>query len=194
MMMNGGNLLDQLQRLQLIEHQSRAFLEGDIENINDQWVFFDNETDEATMLEHYVNQEIEVYYHHKWMKGKLEPNGRILHKNETIFLLDKMKLRIRKQIVFSFDMLLDELSDDIFFHFINTLNSLEFSVYDCIFSHNHLSFLDSNDKKKGVNILIFDNGEVVLAVHHYFIRENTQQDRFEFTLSTGKRLIIDKMQ
>lgn len=192
--MNGGNLLDQLQRLQLIEHQSRAFLEGDIENINDQWVFFDNETDEATMLEHYVNQEIEVYYHHKWMKGKLHPDGRILHRNETIFLLDKMKLRIRKQILFSFEMLLDELSDDIFFHFINTLNSLEFSVYDCIFSHNHLSFLDSNDKKKGVNILIFDNGEVVLAVHHHFHHEDKKEDRFEFTLSTGKRVIIDKMQ
>ncbi|MGE8205188.1 DUF2777 family protein [Heyndrickxia sp. NPDC080065] len=185
--------MDQLQRMQLIEHQSRAFLEGVIENINDQWVFFDEESDVATMLEHYVDQEIEIYLHHKWIKGILEEDGRFTHKTETIFLLDKMKLRIRKQIVFSLDMLLDELEDEAFLQFINTLNTLEFSIYDCIFSHNHLSFLETTANKKGVNILIFDNGEIVLSVHHHFHYENEKKDRFEFTLSTGKRLIIDKM-
>ncbi|GIN37935.1 DUF2777 family protein [Heyndrickxia oleronia] len=185
--------MGQLQRMQLIEHQSRAFLEGVIENINDQWVFFDYETDEAMMLEHYIDQEIEIYVQHKWIKGILEEDGRLNHKNETIFLLDKMKVRMRKQIVFSLQMLLDEFEDDVFLQFLSTLNTLDFSIYDCIFCHNHLSFLDNLDKKQGVNILIFDNEESVVAVQHHFIYENEKQDRFEFTLSTGKRVVIDKM-
>ncbi|MGE6260231.1 DUF2777 family protein [Heyndrickxia sporothermodurans] len=185
--------MDQLQRLHLIEHQTRAFLEGEIENINNQWVFFDDETDEATKLEHYNDQEIEIYFHHKWVKGILAQETIIVNHNEQLFLQDKMKMRIKKQIVFSLSMLLDELDDDIFFQFIHTLNSLDFSIYDCIFSHNQLSFLENAQRKQGVNLLIFDNGEIVLSVHHHFLRESDHLDRFEFTLNTGKRLIIDKM-
>lgn len=191
--MNGGFLMENLQRLQLIEQQSRAFSEGYIENINNQWVFFDHDTDEATMLDHYVGQEIEIFHHHKWIKGILEADGNFLHKNDTIFLLDKMKLRMRKQIIFSLEMLLDELTDEVFLQFIKTLNSLQFSIYDCLLSHNHLAFLDGATEKQGVNMLIFDNGDSVLSVHHHFIYEHEKKDRFEFTMSTGKRLIIDKI-
>jgi Protein of unknown function (DUF2777) len=181
------------QRMRFIEHQSRAFLMGTIEIINDQWVFFDEETDEAMMLDEYLHQEIEVFRHHKWFKGILVEDGHIQLFNETVFLMDQMNLRIRKKLIYSLELLLDELSDDTFIYFLQNLNALDFSIYDCIYCYNHLSFLPTEGKREGVNLLIFDNGEKICAVHHHFTYPQPSKERFEYTLNCGKRIVVEKM-
>ncbi|MBB2479743.1 DUF2777 family protein [Bacillus sp. APMAM] len=185
--------MDQQQRNHLIKNQNRAFITGSIENINDQWVFFDEETDEAFMLEQYSLQEVEIFHRHQWLRGILEEDGKITLPTSTLFLQDKMKIRIRKQITFALEILLNELTDDVLFYFIYNLNLLDFSIYDCIYGHNQLSYLDEEENRNGVNFLIFDNGECICNVQHHFTYEQEYQDRFEFTLSTGKRTIVEKI-
>ncbi|GER65758.1 hypothetical protein BpJC7_21740 [Weizmannia acidilactici] len=60
--------MGKLQRLKIIESQSRAFLTGTAEKLNDEWVFFDDECDEASMLDDYLDQEIE-FHGGQWKKG-----------------------------------------------------------------------------------------------------------------------------
>jgi hypothetical protein len=109
------------------------------------------------------------------------------------YLQDDEQIRIRKQLIYSFERLLDELNDDSFFQFVTTLNSLDFSVYDCIYSYNQLTFLREAETQSGVNFFIFDNGTVLVSVQHHFYYSEKEQDRFEFTLNTGKRIVIEKI-
>ncbi|RLQ97236.1 DUF2777 domain-containing protein [Falsibacillus albus] len=179
-------------RNQFLEKQTRAFTAGTAEMIDNQWVFFDEETDEASMLEYYIDHEIEVFRFNQWEKGKLRDNGKIKLPYGTVSLDHAAAIRIRKNLVFSLEMLLDDLNDDAFVQFITSLNSAHFSIYDCIYCHNHLSFLSKEGRREGVNFLMFDNSENICSVQHHFRYSQKDQDRFELTLNTGKRFIIEK--
>jgi len=185
--------MSQQQREVLYDRQPRAFTEGTVENINQQWIFFDIETDEASSLEEYVHQEVEVQRGRNWYRGTLEENGVVNLRRETFILRDGEQIKIRKQMIYSFDSLLEELDDDSFFQFVTSLNSLDFSIYDCIYSYNQLSFLRDVHSKSGVNFLIFDNESQICAVQHHFFYSKNRHDRFEFTLNTGKRIMIEKL-
>ncbi|MEK3799686.1 DUF2777 domain-containing protein [Peribacillus sp. FSL H8-0477] len=185
--------MSQQQREVLYDRQPRAFTEGTVENINQQWIFFDSETDEASSLEEYVHQEVEVQRGRNWYRGTLEENGVVNLRRETFSLSDGEQIKIRKQMIYSFDSLLEELDDDSFFQFVTSLNSLDFSIYDCIYSYNQLSFLRDVHSKSGVNFLIFDNESQICAVQHHFFYSEKRHDRFEFTLNTGKRIMIEKL-
>ncbi|MEC2054992.1 DUF2777 domain-containing protein [Peribacillus psychrosaccharolyticus] len=185
--------MSQQQREVLYDRQPRAFTEGTVENINQQWIFFDSETDEASSLEEYVHQEVEVQRGRNWYRGTLEENGVVNLRRETFSLSDGEQIKIRKQMIYSFDALLEELDDDSFFQFVTSLNSLDFSIYDCIYSYNQLSFLRDVHSKSGVNFLIFDNESQICAVQHHFFYSENRHDRFEFTLNTGKRIMIEKL-
>ncbi|MBT2678149.1 DUF2777 domain-containing protein [Bacillus sp. ISL-35] len=185
--------MNRQQRSNLIEFQPRSFNSGTVEYINSQWVFFDEETDEAALVEEFIHQEVEVQRNSKWCKGFLLDNGSIQTGNETISLIDQEMIRIRKQLIYSFERLLDELNDEAFVQFIHTLNSLNFSIYDCIYCYNHLTFLDHETGRSGVNFLIFDNEEYICSVQHHFDYFEIQNDRFELTLNNGKRTVIERI-
>ncbi|MBP2241126.1 hypothetical protein J2Z40_001688 [Cytobacillus eiseniae] len=185
--------MNKQQRTKLIEFQTRAFTEGTIEYINNQWVFFDNETDEAALLDEFLHQEIEVFRMKRWKKGILFEEGKMGLSNEMTTLKDQDTIRIRKHLIFSLEKLLDEINDDAFFQFITTLNSLKFSVYDCIYCYNQLSFLTTTERKSGVNFIVFDNQEQICNVQHHFSYFEKMNDRFEFTLNSGKRMVIEKI-
>ncbi|WP_019240428.1 MULTISPECIES: DUF2777 domain-containing protein [Bacillus] len=181
------------QRTELIRHQSRAFTSGIVEYINDQWVFFNDENDEAYPLEEYVNSEIEIYRGNRWRKGFLSDTGTVTIKKESIFLIHQEPVRIKKNLQYAFERLLEELNDDSFFQFIMTLNSLSFSIYDCIYGYNQLAFLRDKKNCSGVNFFTFDNGICVCSVQHHFVYSKKEHDRFEFTQNTGKRIVIEKL-
>ncbi|MBU8877422.1 DUF2777 domain-containing protein [Bacillus sp. FJAT-29790] len=185
--------MNRQQRMKLIEYQNRAFTEGTIEFINNQWVFFDKETEEASLLDEFLHQEIELFRFKRWKKGILFEDGKLAFSDEIFHLKDQDSVRIRKLLVFSLEKLLDEMNDDAFFQFITTLNSLQFSVYDCIYCYNQLSFLDASERKSGVNFIVFDNQEHICNVQHHFSYFEKTNDRFEFTLNSGKRMIIEKI-
>lgn len=185
--------MNRQQRTVLLEGQLRAFLVGNIEYINEQWVFFDDETEEASLLDDYLHQKIEIYRNKSWRKGTLFEDGKVGFADDILHLKNNDKIRIRKHIVFALERLLDELNDDALIHFVTTLNSLNFSVYDCIYCYNHLTFLNKKKPISGVNFLVFDNQELICTVQHHFSYYEKTSDRFEFTLNSGKRLIIEKI-
>ncbi|MFD2443149.1 DUF2777 domain-containing protein [Bacillus sp. CGMCC 1.16607] len=185
--------MTQYQRIKLLENQARAFNEGSVEFINNQWVFFDNETEEASLMEEFLHQEIEIFRLQRWRKGVLFEDGKICLPNETLYLADQDLIRIRKHIFYSLEKILEDMNDDAFFQFVTTLNSLQFSIYDCLYCYNHLSFLKNERGKNGVNFLIFDNQEHIVNVQHHFCYLENTSDRFEFTLNSGKRVVIEKM-
>lgn len=181
------------QREKLIEFQNRAFFEGTIEYINEQWVFFESESEEASLLEEYLHQELEVYRHGRWRKGFLCEDGKMTAASENIHLKNNDTIRIRKNLIYSLERLLEEISDDAFYQFITHLNSLRFSIYDCIYCYNHLTFLNKEERKEGVNFFIFDNQEDICSIQHHFWYYEKRNDRFEFTINNGKRTIIEKL-
>ncbi|WP_306822094.1 DUF2777 family protein [Mesobacillus foraminis] len=186
-------MMNQQQRLKLIESQLRSYDTGTVEHINEQWIFFDEETEEAALLEQFSNQEIEILRKNSWKRGDLLDGGSVKCGKEVFQLEDGEMIRVRKQLVYSLERLLAELKDEAFLYFINTLNSLHFSIHDCIYCYNHLTFLDPGQGAAGVNFLIFDNEESICSIQHHFNYGDMQNDRFEFTLSSGKRTVIEKI-
>lgn len=185
--------MNRQQRLKLYEKQLRAFTKGTVEQINKQWIFFDEETEEAAMLDECLQQEIEVFKLNRWRKGVLVEAGKISIGKEVLFLREHDQVRIRKHLIYSLERLLEGINDDAFFQFVTTLNSLNFSIYDCLYCYNQLSFLADDRGKDGVNFMVFDNQEEICNVQHHFCYFEKINDRFEFTLNTGKRLIIEKL-
>ena len=185
--------MNQHQRSELMNHQTRAFSSGSVEYINDQWVFFCEENDEAYPMEDYVGREIDIFRHQGWRRGRLEENGIVRLKKDTVFLLHQENVRIKKETLYSFERLLEDLNDDAFFQFMMTLNSLSFSMYDCIYGYNQLTFIRDRRNCSGVNFFTFDNGVCVCSVQHHFVYSSKQHDRFEFTQNTGKRIVIEKL-
>lgn len=185
--------MNRQQRLKLYDIQERSYTEGTVEQINDQWIFFDEETEEASLLDEFLQQEVEVLRLNRWRKGVLQESGKVRIGKDSIMLRDHDLLRIRKHLIYSLERLLEGIHDDAFIQFITTLNSLDFSIYDCIYCYNHLSFISDEHRKIGVNFIVFDNQEQICNVQHHFCYYEKVNDRFEFTLNTGKRLIIEKM-
>lgn len=183
----------QQQRTKLIKQQTRAFTEGTVDNINFQWIFFDEETDEASSIDDFIHNEVEVYRTGRWRQGTILEEGAIQLKNEITFLKQNELIRIRKRLMYSFEQLLEDLTDDAFFQFVTTLNSLNFSTYDCIYGYNQLAFLQQKRNQSGVNFFTFDNGTHICSVQHHFSYGEKKSDRFEFTINTGKRIIIEKV-
>ncbi|HJV31325.1 MAG TPA: DUF2777 domain-containing protein [Bacillales bacterium] len=185
--------MNQQQRIKLYDNQLRAYTEGSVEHINNQWIFFDDETDEAILLDDFLQQEIELFRLNRWKKGTLVESDKIYFGKEVLTLRDHDIVRIRKHLIYSLERLLDGMNDDAFFQFVTTLNSLNFSIFDCLYCYNHLSFLTDDHQKDGVNFMVFDNQEQICNVQHHFCYFEKVNDRFEFTLNTGKRLIIEKL-
>ena len=185
--------MNRQQRIKLYNTQVRAYTEGTIEQINDQWIFFDAETEEATLMEDFLQQEVEIFRLNRWKRGVLIESGKIAIGKEILLLRDQDLVRVRKHIIYSLERLLDAINDDAFFQFVTTLNSLDFSIYDCLYCYNHLTFLTDDTRKDGVNFMVFDNQSQICNVQHHFCYYEKTNDRFEFTLNTGKRLIIEKM-
>lgn len=174
-------------------YQSRSYIEGVVEHFNNQWVFFNLESEEVSLLDEYVNNQIEVFRQNRWNKGTLLENGIITFaNNKTDSVKDYDHIRLQKELLHAFDTLLKKLDDDVFFQFVTTLNALNFSIYDCIFCYNQLMFLTNKDHQTGVNFIFFDNEEETCAIQHHFSYNQETNERFEFTLNTGKRIMLEK--
>jgi Protein of unknown function (DUF2777) len=181
-------------RNQLLEQQIRSYQQGVVEYIRQEWIFFDDESDEAINLDLFEQKEVQLYRQQQWIHGILTGDGAVQTESKLIMLHDSDQLRVKKSLVYSLELLLDELNDDAFLHFLSGLNSMQFSIYDCIYCYNHLSFLNRNDIRQGTNFIIFDNGDQICSVHHHFSYMEKRSDRFELTINTGKRIILEKLE
>src|SRR5690606_4750097 len=178
------------EKLRIIDNQQRSYCEGIIEKINGDWVFFDEENDDAFPLEDFFFREFQFKHLNQWHTGILTEDFKIQSKHTQYVLQDYMQVRIRKTLPYRCISWLEELQNDVFYQFISTLNELEFSIFDLLYCHNISSFKLS-PKKQGVNFLTFDNSTCICVVHHHFdYDEKKRKDRLEFTLNTGKRIVV----
>jgi len=177
-------------RLRNMNQQKRSYTTGSVELINDQWIFFDDENEEASMFEEFTDQEIEVYLINKWEKGVYTQDGIIMMHDYFHKLEHGTKVRILKNLPFAYTEFLTSLCDDTFTKYTATLNQLSFSLFDCIYCHNYMMYTLPEENQEGVNFITYDNTEIVCSVQHHFSRGNQAKDRFEFTLATGKRALL----
>ena len=173
------------KRLANLQEQKRAHVQGTVEHINNEWIFFDEESDEAVLLEDMTNGGIEVFRYGKWINGKLCKNGIVRLATQHYSLKNGETVRFPKQLSYAYEQWLQSLPDRTFYYFIQQLNSFDFSLYDCLYCYNSFLF----GRKTGVNFIIYDNTELISNIQHYYERGFTNKDYFEITLNTGKRFI-----
>lgn len=178
------------RKLAVIPFQERAFIEGTLEQIGDEWIFFDEINEEAFELGE-LTEELEVLLKGTWMKGVLIDKTLLYIDNDFHYFENGDRVRYKKNLTYSFKGLIEELSEESYLSFVNTLNSLSYSLYDCNFCNNFHDLLQMRQVKEGMNVMIFDNEEQICVVQHFFSRHYHKkvQDRFEFALSDGKRII-----
>ncbi|WP_199426425.1 DUF2777 domain-containing protein [Thermaerobacillus caldiproteolyticus] len=173
------------QRLTYINEQKRSYIHGMVEHVNNEWVFFDEEDEEAIPIEKMTESVIEIFRFDQWIRGQFQENGTVYVGRDPILLQHGEMVRFRKQLPYAYQQWLEALSDKTFFHFVEWLNDLDFSLYDCLYCYNGLLF----EKHTGVNFIIYDNTEMISNVQHYYERGSLCKDRFEMTFHTGKRFV-----
>lgn len=191
----GGSPVNLQKRKNIIYGQKRSYTCGTIENINEQWIFFEAEDDEAFLLEEITEDGIEVLLSNEWVPGVLLETGEVLLQTQHLYELNNGDaVRVRKRLPLAYMEFLEELSEDAFFHFTKLLNSSKISLYDCIFCHNAMQFMETGKDHKGVNFFVYDNETFICSVQHHFTRGKHHSDRFEYTLQTGKRYLFTNLE
>ncbi|MCM3161910.1 DUF2777 domain-containing protein [Metabacillus litoralis] len=179
-----------IKRTDLLLNQKRSYLTGLIEITNDQYVIYDDMSDELHLLDEIQNSHLEILNPSGWTKGRWIGLGKIKTDMGTLSLNHGDTVRIRKKLPLALDEMLKELQDETFVRLIKQLNSLGFSPYDCIYSYNQLLFMENRVNKKGVSFFQFDNEDSICAIQHHFERGIHSGDRFEITTSLGERRLV----
>ncbi|GGE72529.1 DUF2777 family protein [Priestia taiwanensis] len=180
-----------MNRYQLLQEQPRAYTSGNVEYINNEWVFFDEESDEAYLLADFVSEDLEIHMNEVWIRAYFFEDDVIQIENKQYFLQHGEYIRIRKKLQTSYQEFLHELSDEAFTKLVDALNELDYSIYDCIYCHNFLSFQPKDKSAQGINFFLFDNEDLVCSLHHSFIRDATiVKDRFSFARTDGLMMEI----
>lgn len=174
----------------ILKSQPRSYIEGTISLMNNEWIFFDDEDDEAYLLSELTTDSLDIYIADNWEIATMINNQQIFLNYYHTYVADSAKVRIQKVLQLSYEQFLDELTNTSFQKFIDTLKELEYSIYDCMLCHNFLSFIPSSPCS-GVNFLLFDNNDLLCSIHHHFIRNNHLiYDKFEFTRADGVQIEI----
>lgn len=174
-------------RTSLLQSQERSYQYGTLENIHNEWVFFEDDLDEAFSLHDIASEELEFLVSNQWIKGTLQlSTSTLLLPMSTINLETYMKVRFQKRLLHSLQELLEYLPDDDFSTLLLSLQKWNYSIYDCIYCHTYSSFFSSLSQKEGVNFLTLDNNDTILSVQHHFLTtRHSEKHYFEFLQSTG---------
>ncbi|MGL4819419.1 MAG: DUF2777 family protein [Bacilli bacterium] len=176
-----------LYRSTLLQEQARNRSYGTIDCIGGEWVFFENTSDEAFMLESLIASSPEVYKHGHWLPIQQLEHSFFRSSAVDYMLMEGDELRIERPMLPNVERLLRQLSDETFYSFLQFINTYGFSIYDCIYCHHYGAFMSS-----GVNFLILDNTETIASVHHSFSPGDTGLDHtFELFASDGMRRSVD---
>ena len=179
-----------IQRKHILYNQPRAHTVGNVEYINNEWVFFDDENDEAFLLEDIAEDGFEILYNNNWLPARFYEQDVLQIANEQHHLQNGEMIRIRKKLL-SYNEWLEELPDSVFTLLTESLQSLHyFYMIACIVIIIYLS--TARGVTKGVNILLFDNEEMICTLQHHFVRHTTSnKNMFRFTKVNGEELHID---
>lgn len=165
-------------------------MKGIIYYMNNEWIFFDEEDDEAYLLTDFPNDSFEILIDNYWISATSINDNEFIVAHTKYVLQDGMHIKICKTLQLAYENYLNELSDPAFEKFTSTLDELEYSIYDCMLCHHFLSFL-TEVPSIGVNFFLFDNSDMMCSVNHHFIRsDGIVLDRFEFTRADGVRVEV----
>lgn len=59
-----------IQRKHILYNQPRAHTVGNVEYINNEWIFFDDENEEAFLLEEIAEDGFEILYNNNWLPAR----------------------------------------------------------------------------------------------------------------------------
>ncbi|MFD3447309.1 DUF2777 family protein [Microbacteriaceae bacterium 4G12] len=178
-------------RYSIMRNQPRSHTIGNVEYINEEWIFFDEESDEAFLLWDVVEDDFEILYNNHWLPARFYENHILKIDNESHLLQNGEMIRVRKKLHTPYTEWLKELSDASFMALANTLQQMDYSLYDCIYCHNFLFFQPTKEPRQGVNFVIYDNEDMICSLHHHYVRDDeVQKDIFTFTKADGRTLTI----
>jgi hypothetical protein len=180
-------------KLNLIQNQKRAFVTGTVEYVNNEWLFYDLDSDDVHPVKA-SEEKLEVFCNQSWCTGLYKGHGKITTDFDDYELQHGDLIRLRRQLPFAFEQMVNELSDGTCLQFVKMLNELGFSIFDCIYNYNQLLFYEKKARRKGVSFYHFDNEDCICALQHHFERGIKSFNRFEFTTSLGKRAIFSDYQ
>ncbi|WP_028402550.1 DUF2777 family protein [Ectobacillus panaciterrae] len=180
-------------RYHIMHSQPRAHTIGNVEYINEEWVFFEEESDEAFLLGDVIEDDFEILYNNHWLPARFYEDDLLKIDNDIHPLQNGEMIRVRKKLQYVYSEWLQELSDEAFGVFIETLEKLEYSLYDSIYCHNFLFFQVTKYPRQGVNFIVYDNGDMICSLHHHYIRDmHTRKDVFSFTKADGSCISVTK--
>jgi hypothetical protein len=178
-------------RYHIMRTQPRAHTIGNVEYINEEWVFFDEESDEAFLLDDVAEDSFEILYNNHWLPARFYENHTLKIDNDVYRLQSGETIRVPKKLQYVYEEWIKELSDASFISLTEALGQLGYSLYDSIYCHNLLFFQVSNGPKQGVNFIIYDNEDIICSLHHHYIRESkVRKDIFIFTQANGTTLTV----
>ncbi len=105
------------------------------------------------LLEDIAEDGFEILYNNNWLPARFYEQDVLQIANEQHHLQNGEMIRIRKKLLLSYNEWLEELPDSVFTLLTESLQSLHYSLYDCMYCHNYLSFLPQEESREGVNIL-----------------------------------------
>ncbi|RXJ04010.1 DUF2777 family protein [Anaerobacillus alkaliphilus] len=122
------------------------------------------------------------------------------NKQKSHLVKEGSQIRLNKDQFDPYHIFVNELEKPALDSLNNGLQKFQMTHDDCVNCHNTLlnQYLASEDEKnfKGVNFISYQKGTDTLLVQHHYEREinddgeDITYDRFEFTNSKGKRLLM----
>lgn len=110
---------------QALNNQPRSFVIGTVECVDSQWIFFEDESDEASMLHEVMDDTLELLIDTRWEKAIMVDDRQIKLHDGTYLLRNGDKLRLTKKLPYAYEQLLQSLPKETFLSFTQHLNSLK---------------------------------------------------------------------
>ncbi len=85
-----------IQRKHILYNQPRAHTVGNVEYINNEWIFFDDENEEAFLLEEIAEDGFEILYNNNWLPARFYEQDVLQIADEQHHLQNGEMIRIRK--------------------------------------------------------------------------------------------------
>ena len=88
--------MNHYSKQQAMNNQPRSFVIGTVECVDSQWIFFEDESDEASMLHEVMDETLELLIDTRWEKAIMVDDRQIKLHDGTYLLRNGDKLRLTK--------------------------------------------------------------------------------------------------
>ncbi|MFN2747058.1 MULTISPECIES: DUF2777 domain-containing protein [Bacillus] len=149
----------------------------------------ENEEGDLFLVESLISPGVFISIDGEWLKAELFDQFAVTEHSETIQLKGGESIRYLKTVKQAFLEFLEGLDNGRFYSFLEQLNDLGFSVFDCVYAYNGLCFISEKKGAKGVSFYQFSNDLKQCALQHHYERNGDHKDRFEWTTSDGERIV-----